>query len=549
MDPLFRQARIPNGRTKVNYMLLIKSKTMRIRSISLSFLLLSLFISGCTSMASLQSENDPIKSDYEVVPLNLEGSETRVTISSDGGTLMWSANDQVSVYQIGVEGISNPGFHNYAVSNDEIVVDVANFGAREGYSVYPAGDHSYNDSQLTINLPAEYDISNSLGASASASYSPVVLVSQNAADSPMKFYQVGAVMRLTVNSIPAGTKKVVVDFGKRIIGRFILRGSTLGVDAVISSDDSASDLTSVSFKVSSSGLSSETNNVVLTIPVPTGSYSSLSVSAMDESNILASYSDDTERTFNRKGGKRKTIALTAVPSSRDFLFSVSDTKQVVFSPAGLLFDGVNWTFLDSQVDGYSNGESTWEENGKRDMFYYVDASASREIQGYTWYNLSKTEWDYLINSRASGALVNGVNDARYLKVRLDYITLSNGFGLLLFPDGFIWPEALTDLDNRLASLDNNPVNKKNSVRVSISSDEFSALEEAGCVFLLARGVRSNIGMWGETTSYDYGATQRYGAYWTRTSGVALYYTEYTACGFLSDQKLKTSFPVRLVRDN
>lgn len=486
-------------------------------------------------------------SDFEVVPLCLEGNETKLTIATDGGALAWSAYDQVSVYQTGVEGVSTAGFHNYPVSNDEIVVDVANYGARSGYAVYPAGNHSYNGSQLIVNLPSEYDITSSLDALASESYSPIVLISQNTEGLPLMFYQAGAVMRLTVNSIPTGTKRLVVDFGKKICGNFILTGTTLGVDAVIHTDNSSNEMTSVSFMVSSTGLEQERNNVILNIPIPIGSYSSLTVSAMDDSHTLASYSDNTERTFNRKGGKRKTISLVATPIPSNFLFSVSATKQVIFSPAGLLYDGANWTFHNSQVDYYSTGSATWEENGKRDMFYFADASVSREIDGYTWYNLSSTEWNYLIRNRASGAVVNGVNNARFIKVRLDYITCQDGFGLLLFPDNFIWPETISESEERMNS---SYVNNHNGERITITNVEFSALEKAGCVFLLARGSRSNIGMWGWSTSYTDGANQKYGAYWTRTSGSALYYTEYApSCGILTDQKLKTSFPVRLVRDN
>ena len=251
----------------------------------------------------------------------------------------------------------------------------------------------------------------------------------------------------------------------------------------------------------------------------------------------------SEVVFQRSKTK-KTTTLTDQITFNYYQYSVSADTKVIFSPAGLLYDGANWTFLSNQTDYYTTS-SNWTADGKRDFFIYADASQNRSIKGNSWYNLTRTEWMYLYKDRTSGAVVNGVTNARFVKVKLDFLSgTPNDRGLLLFPDGFTWPEAISGSQSRFTS---SYVNTLKSGFFTIYSDEFTALEEAGCVLLLApRGCRSNTGTWSRTL-IDGGYTYEYGAYWTSTDHEALQFYG-NGLGMASTYSINTSFPVRLVRN-
>lgn len=100
-----------------------------------------------------------------------------------------------------------------------------------------------------------------------------------------------------------------------------------------------------------------------------------------------------------------------------------------------------------------------------------------------WRTLTNSEWIYLWYTR-QGSTINGTENARYTAIRIE----GHGCGVLLFPDNFTWP-----LTNKYPS----NINDYRGIARDIDTpapnnftyDEYKVLEEAGCVFLPAAGIR------------------------------------------------------------
>ena len=136
------------------------------------------------------------------------------------------------------------------------------------------------------------------------------------------------------------------------------------------------------------------------------------------------------------------------------------------------------------------GWGTWGE-GKTPNLTTEDQTAytwstdfTGTLEGYNdWRTLSKDEWVYLLNTRATGVTVNSTADARYTMATIN----TDGTpvaGLIIFPDAF----AGTATDGVTWGT----INDKSDFATTCTAAGWTALEQAGCVFLPACGQRSKI---------------------------------------------------------
>ena len=266
-------------------------------------------------------------------------------------------------------------------------------------------------------------------------------------------------------------------------------------------------------------------------------------------------------------GSGISVALAAIPGTLSGLFSVSSTKQVLFSKGNLqaVFTSAytstcTWQFAANQwgyIGTASGGANRYVDNnqvttaGTVDLFGWVGASASLAAYGINkstntthygtgasealmedwgttmgsgWRTLTKDEWVYLFDTRAT---TSGVRFAK--------ATVNSVSGVILLPDD--WSTSYYSLSNT----NNKGVNyTSNSIT---SSDWTSKLEAHGAVFLPAAGCRNS-----QSVS-DAGSK---GRYWSSTTYNAnqAYYVTFTS-GALSPENLEYRLygcSVRLVRD-
>ena len=202
------------------------------------------------------------------------------------------------------------------------------------------------------------------------------------------------------------------------------------------------------------------------------------------------------------------------------VFSVSETKQVSFSPGNLQYHPANdeWRFAPSQLDyiGDANSNCSSTYNGWLDLFGWSTAATNfgvstsidwdNDYSGSfvdwgtnkigndapnTWRTLSYDEWYYLRYTRTNAntlcgvAQVNGVN------------------GLILLPDNWTCPSGITFKSGFHSEWGVDYY----AAYQTFTADQWSILEAAGAVFLPASDLRSG--------SVVYGV-QNYGYYWSAT---------------------------------
>ena len=228
-----------------------------------------------------------------------------------------------------------------------------------------------------------------------------------------------------------------------------------------------------------------------------------------------------------EAGKTVTYQLTA--PDMVFPFSVSATQKVRFSPGNLQavfaeagttftwrFAENQWSFVYDQAANTSlNGQGSVSEPGPVDLIAWSNANTTYGIYDYPtyydysgefkdwgenedliaalgsgWRTLTRDEWTYLFNARIGycycKATVNGVR------------------GLVIFPDGYSHhshPSGVTapaSVNTPGAGYGSN----------SWSGTDWTAMEDAGCVFLPGAGMR-----YGVTIDERVGS---YGIYWSST---------------------------------
>lgn len=137
--------------------------------------------------------------------------------------------------------------------------------------------------------------------------------------------------------------------------------------------------------------------------------------------------------------------------------------------------------------------------------------------GYTWRTLkdyinpgTDNEWQYILNTRATGLIVNDTPNARYTMATINQSALYDGTGvkgIILFPDNYTGPTA-----NLINELTWGTINGASDYGTVCTSTGWLKLQNAGCVFLPAGGKGVGLG-----SSVTNPGTE--GRYWSSSSGV------------------------------
>jgi len=169
------------------------------------------------------------------------------------------------------------------------------------------------------------------------------------------------------------------------------------------------------------------------------------------------------------------------------LFTVDASGTTVyFSQSNIKKVGASYEFYDHQYD-YSSTYNT-------DLLGWSNLSTT--IGGVTFRMLTEAELNYILNSR-TGMTVAGTSNARYTMgtVNIDGTGVK---GLIIFPDG--------------ASISNSEAttwgtfNTYSNYTTRLTTVQWNALEDKGCVFLPAAGVL----IWGSVQSAK-------GGYWLQAN--------------------------------
>lgn len=215
-------------------------------------------------------------------------------------------------------------------------------------------------------------------------------------------------------------------------------------------------------------------------------------------------------------------------------FSISETRQVVFSPGNLQYCPKKdiWRFAEHQYDyiGEENIYISQDYEGWIDLFgwgtgdnptlHTIDTQDYATFTDWginsignnpqnTWRTLTSDEWDYLINKRPNAcayytvAQVNGTN------------------GLILLPDNWTVPKDIVIASgmNTYVPGENYNLNDYAAYQ-TFTAAEWKKLEKNGAVFLPASGWRWQDGVYGTETKVS--QLQEFGQYWSSTPATAYY---------------------------
>ena len=235
---------------------MIAMNTNKIILLSLAFLS---FLSGCQN----PDENLMGNAEY-IVRAEVINDETKTAVT-DYGYFTWTTGDQIWLHTTG-GGVSATLRSGAGTANAQFAHG-AYFGKMTGMAVYPYNEnHSISGEELTVVLPAEYD----LGSSTSNTNA---LLYAYTGEDVLKFSHMAGVMRFSLKKVPEGATQFKLTLDKKINGVFTadISGNKPLVNTSVTSDDSERTVT-LNFDALT-----EQSDMMLYFPLPLGTYNTLSL--------------------------------------------------------------------------------------------------------------------------------------------------------------------------------------------------------------------------------------------------------------------------------
>ena len=217
----------------------------------------------------------------------IENDLTRTSVT-DEGSFTWSAGDKVWLHTTG-GGIVGTLSSGAGTSSAQFAYG-AFFGDMTGKAIYPYNSgHSVSEDQVSVVLPASYDLGSTLSNTNAAMYGEV-------AGGTIKFNHLAGVMRFVFKNVPAGTNKFQLTLDKKINGTFI---ADLDADYPVLETSATSTASEKTVTLNFDALTT-TSDISLYVPLPVGTYTSLGLDLWAGSKSVWSYSNAVTNTISRK---------------------------------------------------------------------------------------------------------------------------------------------------------------------------------------------------------------------------------------------------------
>jgi len=522
--------------------------------------LAALALAACGKM-----DSEAIRSVVTYITADGNEDATKGSISGTDASFSWNTGDRIAVWADGYRISDALGSEydrqasaTFAFSGADAVAEAA----RADFAVYPASlvwdgsavrpgsASAHTAAGLKLTLPASYTL-----AEVKGEVSPTPMIATNAPDRGLAFKALCPLLRVTVVNVPWQTKRIEFCFnGLKVQGEFTLTGVTPATTAIEASATEGSDDI---ITVTMAGNASWQDNLVINLPVPTGNYGDITITAYDAVSggnaVLTLIKPIKSSGWNptRKASRKMTAGLP--------VFTGAGGKKLAFAPGNLqaTYDGSSWDwdFAEHQYDfiGDKPGNTTISSisaNSTVDLFGWVGASsglagvAAYGITGsktasdygntdyealkYDWGSLAigpytagtwRTptgntgnnggDWDVILTSRAvtSTGLPSGDNSsaARYVNA-----TVAETKGLIIFPDSYSHPSGVAGTFNSPGYNAAGDYNK-----FVVDAESWAKMEAAGAVFLPAAGYRGGPVL---AEGNDLEGSNARGYYWSSAGG-------------------------------
>ena len=312
-----------------------------------------LLLAALAVLAGCAEQMEPVESLGGKLTAHIGDAETRVSFDESSGKFSWTAGDKIDVH-------TTAGYKTAELDVNGCF-SLERGSVRDGYAIYPTGIVS-GTSDLTLQLPASYDVA----AEGMVDFypSPMVALNDPAADD-IWFYHAGAVARLVFAELPAETRTIVVTLDQRITGSFSVADP--GTDHPVIATDGTATGASVTFNLAGAPVVP----FALNVPIPTGTYNSITASVRNASNaeVLPPFVSARVRSFPRGRGRKINF-----DGSWDYTFTLTDPAEFSYS-GGTSTDASVRSFRTNRVNG-SVEPVSWVVSG-----YYSNADGTTPYDG------------------------------------------------------------------------------------------------------------------------------------------------------------------------
>ena len=318
------------------------------------------------SVACDKADNEPIQKNQEPdsdvvmitekVSANVDPS-SKANVDADA-KFSWSAGDQLAVHVSNGLYYTTTALASGGSKSADFTVSYPDGQSRDAFAVYPASivasdaaNYGQSGHTLDVTLPSSYTL-----AQVSGTATPCPMIATNEPGNGWEFKQLCGFLRLTVNSIPASTKRLEIDFdGKNVAGNFAIPATVMGdgTSTIALSNASGSNSTVITIKKDGTDIVLGETSLVLNIPLPVGDYSKITVYAYDaiSSGNLISLDNIS---FSYSATRKKAIKKTTTLSDKSlFTFTFKDKS----TDANL--GGLRFVRLFSCQNKLYNGETTF----------------------------------------------------------------------------------------------------------------------------------------------------------------------------------------------
>ena len=484
-----------------------------------------------------------------------QGFSTRLEVGStdaktllDGNDLSWDyGNDVVRIF----DGTTYGDFTatQNTTHSDGTYADLINqsctlaVGNDITYkAVYPAGIASSDDPN-TITLPRVQQSTN-------GELAEYPMYAQSTTKS-LQFKNLCSVLKIHLQKSNKSVSKIQIVTDKLITGTFTVDWN--GGDPTITASNTSDHTSIVTLELDNTVSIDNQNGHDFYIYLPKGTYGYMQIKVYDANGLLFTKSNTDNITFNRSkynyvAFEDEDIEFYEGTLNGRFTVQSNPHRQVVFSRSNL--------FQDDNTHEYKFAplQTIKKLNGSNHRFAQsVAASSSFNITngGGTaaasdWFCLSPDEWRCLMSTRT----MTGGYEYKWALFKVQYHPISDPTsttergGLMIFPDDFRWP-----LDNSKKPVRHGSYTDVTWCGITLSPEDWTVLENAGCVFLpvtdyVDRSQNSN-----NTTISNNGDLTGHGYYWSNTSQKCLCFTP-NSCLFpgQQDRNNRSLCGIRLVRE-
>lgn len=312
----------------------------------------------------------------------IDEDETKATITNSGA-FGWEAGVDDVAYHT-TEGYFISGKADATAATANFTVDGSK--TRDYFAVFPstivvAAKYGQSGESFDVTLPSSYTLTEVSGNNTPC---PMIAANDNI---NWSFKQLCGLLRLTVNSIPPSANKITVNFhGNKVHGTFSISSPvTVGTSSIATTTGVGNDEITITFDADGAEWRDGVN---INLPLPTGSYTYVTVKALAGSTELLSVTrpvkiGSASYDVNRAAGKKCTASLPA--------FSVSDSKRVVIAASNLQFTR-NTTETPWTSGKWSFMEYPWSIVERLESIGEADYASQTAIGLFSWGTSGYSSW-------------------------------------------------------------------------------------------------------------------------------------------------------------